>query len=96
MMRELTFTAAAREGLSEEMARDPAVFVMGEGIGERGGNWATTTGLYETYGPWRLRDTPISERGFTGLCTGAALVCSWISSSTLWARSSTRPPRCNT
>ncbi len=74
MMRELTFTAAAREGLSEEMARDPSVFVMGEGIGERGGNWATTTGLYETYGPWRLRDTPISERGFTGLCTGAALV----------------------
>ncbi len=74
MMRELTFTAAAREGLSEEMARDPAVFVMGEGIGERGGNWATTVGLYETYGPWRLRDTPISERGFTGLCTGAALV----------------------
>jgi len=74
MMRELTFTAAAREGLSEEMARDPAVFVMGEGIGERGGNWATTVGLYDTYGPWRLRDTPISERGFTGLCTGAALV----------------------
>jgi len=74
MMRELTFTAAAREGLSEEMARDPSVFVMGEGIGERGGNWATTVGLYETYGPWRLRDTPISERGFTGLCTGAALV----------------------
>lgn len=74
MMRELTFTAAAREGLAEEMARDPAVFVMGEGIGERGGNWATTTGLYDTYGPWRLRDTPISERGFTGLCTGAALV----------------------
>ena len=74
VMRELTFTAAAREGLSEEMARDPAVFVMGEGIGERGGNWATTVGLYETYGPWRLRDTPISERGFTGLCTGAALV----------------------
>ncbi len=73
-MRELTFTAAAREGLSEEMARDPSVFVMGEGIGERGGNWATTVGLYETYGPWRLRDTPISERGFTGLCTGAALV----------------------
>jgi 2-oxoisovalerate dehydrogenase E1 component len=73
-MRELTFTAAAREGLAEEMARDPAVFVMGEGIGERGGNWSTTTGLYEIYGPWRLRDTPIAERGFTGLCTGAAMV----------------------
>ena len=73
-MRELTFTAAAREGLAEEMERDPAVFVMGEGIGERGGNWSTTTGLYERFGPWRLRDTPISERGFTGMCTGAALV----------------------
>ena len=73
-MRELTFTAAAREGLAEEMERDPTVFVMGEGIGERGGNWATTSGLYERFGPWRLRDTPISERGFTGLCTGAAMV----------------------
>src|SRR5207248_11311457 len=73
-MRELTFTAAAREGLAEEMERDPTVFVMGEGIGERGGNWSTTTGLYERFGPWRLRDTPISERGFTGLCTGAAMV----------------------
>lgn len=73
-MREMTFTAAAREGLAEEMERDPAVFVLGEGIGERGGNWATTTGLFERFGPWRLRDTPIAERGFTGLCTGAALV----------------------
>src|SRR5947209_12229665 len=73
-MRELTFSAAAREALAEEMERDPAVFVMGEGIGERGGNWATTTGLFERFGPWRLRDTPIVERGFTGLCTGAAMV----------------------
>src|SRR5579859_5889394 len=72
-MRELTFTAAAREGLAEEMERDAAVFVVGEGVGERGGNWATTVGLYERFGPWRLRDTPIVERGFTGLCTGAAL-----------------------
>jgi 2-oxoisovalerate dehydrogenase E1 component len=73
-MRELTYGAATREALAEEMERDPAVFVMGEGIGERGGNWATTVGLYEKFGPWRLRDTPIVERGFTGLCTGAALV----------------------
>ncbi|MGH2346537.1 MAG: alpha-ketoacid dehydrogenase subunit beta, partial [Chloroflexota bacterium] len=72
-MRELTFTVAAREGLAEEMERDDTVFVVGEGIGERGGNWATTVGLYERFGPWRLRDTPISERGFTGMCTGAAL-----------------------
>ncbi len=69
----MTFTAAAHEGLAEEMARDPTVFVVGEGIGARGGNFNTTTGLYELYGPERLRDTPIVERGFTGLCTGAAM-----------------------
>src|SRR5207245_8867704 len=39
----------------------------------RGGNFATTLGLYERFGPERLRDTPITERGFTGLCTGAAM-----------------------
>jgi 2-oxoisovalerate dehydrogenase E1 component len=72
-MRELTFTEAAREGLAEEMERDPSVFVVGEGIGARGGNFATTLGLYERFGPQRLRDTPIAERGFTGLCTGAAM-----------------------
>jgi 2-oxoisovalerate dehydrogenase E1 component len=72
-MREITFTAAAREGLEEEMARDPSIFVVGEGIGARGGNFNTTSGLYEKYGPMRLCDTPISERGFVGLCTGAAM-----------------------
>ena len=73
LMRELTFTEAAREGLAEEMARDPSVFVVGEGIGARGGNFNTTVGLFERHGAERLRDTPISERGFTGLCTGAAM-----------------------
>ncbi|MHB0859159.1 MAG: alpha-ketoacid dehydrogenase subunit beta [Anaerolineae bacterium] len=71
-MRETTFVEAAREGLAEEMARDPMIFVVGEGIGPRGGNYNTTVGLYDLYGPWRLRDTPISERGFTAMCTGAA------------------------
>ncbi len=71
-MREMTFVEAAREGLSEEMARDSSVFVVGEGIGARGGNFNTTLGLYDKYGPERLRDTPISERGFPALCTGAA------------------------
>lgn len=73
-MRELTYTVAAREGLAEEMARDPSIFVVGEGIGARGGNFNTTLGLFDLYGPERLRDTPITERGFTGLCTGAAMV----------------------
>ncbi len=71
-MREMTFVEAAREGLAEEMARDPRVFVVGEGIGARGGNFNTTVGLYDLYGEERLRDTPISERGFSALCTGAA------------------------
>jgi 2-oxoisovalerate dehydrogenase E1 component len=70
--RDLTFVDAAREGLAEEMARDARIFVVGEGIGPRGGNFNTTVGLYDLYGEERLRDTPISERGFTNLCTGAA------------------------
>lgn len=73
MVRELTYVAAAREGLAEEMARDRSIFVVGEGIGARGGNFNTTVGLYEQYGPMRLRDSPIAERGFVGLCTGAAM-----------------------
>ena len=69
----MTFTAAALEGLGEEMERDPMTFVVGEGAGVRGGNFGTTVGLFDKYGPARLRDTPITERGFTGLCTGAAM-----------------------
>jgi 2-oxoisovalerate dehydrogenase E1 component len=72
-MRELTFVEAAREGLTEEMERDDSVFVVGEGIGARGGNFNTTVGLFERFGEARLRDTPIAERGFTTLCTGAAM-----------------------
>jgi 2-oxoisovalerate dehydrogenase E1 component len=71
-MREMTYVEAAREGLAEEMARDVSVFVVGEGVGARGGNFNTTVGLYDIYGEERLRDAPISERGFTALCTGAA------------------------
>ena len=70
--RELTFVDAAREALAEEMARDARIFVVGEGIGARGGNFNTTVGLYDLYGEERLRDSPIAERGFTNLCTGAA------------------------
>jgi 2-oxoisovalerate dehydrogenase E1 component len=73
-MPEMSFTDAARAGLAEDMAADPMIFVVGEGIGARGGNFNTTVGLHELYGDMRLRDTPISERGFTGLCTGAAVL----------------------
>jgi 2-oxoisovalerate dehydrogenase E1 component len=65
--RVTTFVTATRE------ANDPTIFVMGEGIGVRGGNFTTTLGLYEKYGPERLCDTPICERGFVGLACGAAM-----------------------
>lgn len=71
--RMITFTQATHEALAEEMAVNPSIFVMGEGIGVRGGNFKTTAGLYDLYGPVRLCDTPISERGFVGLAGGAAM-----------------------
>jgi 2-oxoisovalerate dehydrogenase E1 component len=72
-MREITFMKATHEALAEEMAKNPRIFVMGEGAGKRGGNFMTTTGLYDLYGPERLCDTPICERGFVGLSAGAAM-----------------------
>ncbi len=72
-MRDMTFVEATREALAAAMEIDPTIFVVGEGIGVRGGNFTTTLGLFERFGPERLRDTPISERGFVGMCTGAAM-----------------------
>jgi 2-oxoisovalerate dehydrogenase E1 component len=71
--REITLMQATLEGLTEEMAKNPRIFVMGEGSGKRGGNFKTTVGLYERFGPERLVDTPICERGFVGLGGGAAM-----------------------
>lgn len=71
--REITFMQATLEALAFEMAHNPRIFVLGEGIGKRGGNFRTTAGLYDRYGPERLRDTPICERGFVGLGCGAAM-----------------------
>lgn len=72
-IREISFAQATLEALTEEMQRNPRIFVMGEGIGKRGGNFRTTAGLYERFGPERLCDTPICERGFVGLACGAAM-----------------------
>ncbi len=71
--REISYGQATLEALTSEMAKNPGIFVMGEGIGKRGGNFRTTAGLYELHGPVRLCDTPISERGFVGLAGGAAM-----------------------
>jgi 2-oxoisovalerate dehydrogenase E1 component len=71
--REISFMQATLEALATEMEANPRIFVLGEGIGQRGGNFKSTAGLYERYGPKRLCDTPISERGFVGLGGGAAM-----------------------
>lgn len=72
--REITYMKATWEALAGEMAANPRIFVLGEGIGARGGNFQTTVGLFEKFGAMRLRDTPISERGFVGLACGAAMI----------------------
>ena len=71
--REISYSAATLEALDHEMSQNPRIFVLGEGIGVRGGNFGTTAGLYAKHGAQRLRDTPITERGFVGLACGAAM-----------------------
>lgn len=72
-MREITYAQAITEALDEEMARDENVILLGEDVGIIGGNFKTSVGLYEKYGDWRVKDTPISENGFVGLGLGCAI-----------------------
>jgi pyruvate dehydrogenase E1 component beta subunit len=69
----MTYSKALRAALSEEMRRDKTVFLMGEDIGVYGGAFGVTRGLIDDFGPDRVMDTPISEGGFVGVATGAAL-----------------------
>lgn len=71
-MAEATLLEAIREGLLEEMERDPEVFLMGEDIGRYGGAFKVTEGLLDRFGEARVIDTPISEAGFVGAAAGAA------------------------
>jgi 2-oxoisovalerate dehydrogenase E1 component beta subunit len=73
MSRELTYLEAIREGLTEEMRRDPKVFVLGEDVGLYGGAFGVTQGLYEEFGESRVVDTPISESAIIGVSIGASL-----------------------
>jgi pyruvate dehydrogenase E1 component beta subunit len=70
--RKLTIAKAMSEALSEAMRADERVFVMGEDVGKLGGAFGNTSGLYDQFGPQRVRDTPISEAGFIGAAVGAA------------------------
>jgi acetoin:2,6-dichlorophenolindophenol oxidoreductase subunit beta len=72
-MSRIKYRDALRMALTEEMERDPLVFVMGEGIAERGGSFKVTEGLVARFGPERVVDTPLSEAGFTGMGAGAAI-----------------------
>ena len=71
--REITYREAIQEALREEMERDPNVFVMGEDVGLYGGAYGATRGLFDTFGPERVRDTPISEAAIGGAAVGAAM-----------------------
>jgi pyruvate/2-oxoglutarate/acetoin dehydrogenase E1 component len=72
-VRELTMAEAVREALSEEMRRDPSVFIMGEDVAEAGTPFKVLSGMVEEFGKARVIDTPISEPGFTGIGVGAAM-----------------------
>ena len=73
MPEELTYLEAIREALAEEMRRDPKVFVLGEDVGEYGGAFGVTKGLFEEFGESRVVDTPISESAIVGISIGASL-----------------------
>ena len=65
-MAELTYRDAVARGIAQEMKRDPRVVFLGEDVGKAGGVFKATVGLYEQFGPLRVRDTPISEQAIVG------------------------------
>ncbi|MGN6355924.1 MAG: pyruvate dehydrogenase complex E1 component subunit beta [Novosphingobium sp.] len=72
-MQTVTVREALRDAMAEEMRRDGRVFVMGEEVAEYQGAYKVTQGLLEEFGPKRVIDTPITEYGFAGIGTGAAM-----------------------
>jgi pyruvate/2-oxoglutarate/acetoin dehydrogenase E1 component len=67
------YREALNEALREEMLRDETVFLLGGGIGQRGGSYKVTVNLLDEFGPRRVIDAPISEASFTGAGVGAAI-----------------------
>ncbi len=70
---EMTYREAVRTALRDALRRDKRVFMMGEDVGRYGGCYAVSHGLLAEFGPERIRDTPLSESGFTGAGIGAAM-----------------------
>ena len=73
-MRKITYREAVIEALREEMRRDERVYLLGEDIGEFGGSYKTTQGLFQEFGKERVRNTPISEAAIIGCALGSALL----------------------
>ena len=72
-MAELTYREAVAEGIAQEMELDETVVFLGEDIAKAGGVFKATVGLYDKFGPDRVRDTPISEQAILGAAMGAAM-----------------------
>ena len=72
-MGDLTYRGAIAAGIAQEMDRDTSVVMLGEDIGAAGGVFKLTEGLFDRFGPDRIRDTPISEQAIVGAAMGAAM-----------------------
>jgi 2-oxoisovalerate dehydrogenase E1 component len=70
---ETTYREAVKQGIRAAMLADPRVFLMGEDVGHYGGCYGVSKGLLDEFGDARIRDTPLSESGFTGAGIGAAM-----------------------
>ena len=73
-MAKLKIREALRRAMTEEMERDPDIFLMGEEVANYNGAYKVSEGMLQQFGPKRIVDTPISEAGFAGLGIGAAMV----------------------
>lgn len=72
-MRVIQFREALREALSEEMRKDPNIFLMGEEVADYNGAYKVSQGMLDEFGAKRVIDTPIAELGFAGIGVGAAM-----------------------
>ena len=72
-MRTIQFREAVCEAMSEEMRRDPSIYLMGEEVAEYNGAYKASKGMLDEFGPKRIIDTPISESGFSGIGVGSAM-----------------------
>lgn len=72
-MRTIQFREAVAEAMSEEMRRDPNIYLCGEEVAEYNGAYKASKGMLDEFGPDRVLDTPIAELGFAGISVGAAM-----------------------